>query len=205
MATAVYGSGVAGSFTDPVPFQYTLDAVQKKKNPKFTVNQILGLVKKYIAGNRVVAFEFRKFPGPPSVGPQGFQTMTPIPATIYVRNLGKGQLGIEIERSGFEPQKEQISAADLSVRIVKWLKMAFFERVEFVDSTDFKVVIARRSQIFGIEDAAIPVAPMPQSALKMVEARPTHQPDNTEATNQWLLVLAIVLFAVAAWSFFRSK
>ena len=202
MATAVYGSGLAGSFTDPVPMAYTLDAVQKRSEPTFMVHQILGLVKKYINANRVVAFEFRKFPGPPSVGPEGFQTMTPIPATIYVRSLGNNQLGIEIERSGFEPQKEQIPIADLSTRVVQWLKMAFFERVEFVDSTDYKVVIARRSQIFGIEDAAIPVAPVPQAALKMAEAKPTHRPDNTEATNQWLLVLALVLFAVAAWSFF---
>ena len=189
MATAVYGSG---SFVDPIPFAYSMDAIVKKQAPKYSVGEILTLAKKHFAQGRVLALEFRKYSGPPSLGPEGYREMTPIPATIYVRPLGNS-IGIEIERSGYEVEKNQIKNADLETRLVQWMKQPYFERLEYVDSTDYKVVLARRSQIYG--EFPVPQAPV---AVSGAVAKPA--PESSSPANQWLLILAVILVLVGLYS-----
>ena len=185
---AVYGSG---SFVDPVPFAYSMDAIVKKQAPKYSVGEILTLAKKHFAQGHVLALEFRKYPGPPSLGPEGYREMTPIPATIYVRPLGSS-IGIEIERSGYEVEKKQIKNTDLDTHLVQWLKQPYFERFEYVDSTDYKVVLARRSQIYGIGEYQLP------QPVRSTTKAP--KPEPASPSNQWLLVLAIILVLMGLYS-----
>lgn len=167
-----------------------MDAMVKKQAPKYGVQQILTLAKKHFTQGRVLALEFRKYPGPPSLGPEGFRKMTPIPATIYVRPLGNS-IGIEIERSGYEPEKKQAPRADLETRLIEWMKLPYFERIEYVDSTDYKVVLAKRSQIYGIGEFVISKTPSPVAPF--VAKSPPAPQDTSSAANQWLLILAVIL------------
>lgn len=192
-SAAVYGSG---SFRDPVLFEYSMDAQVKKQATKYTVPSLLALAKKHFAQGRVLALEFRKFPGPPSVGPEGFREMTPIPATIFVRSLGDS-LGIEIERSGYEIEKKQMLISQLEGQLVQWMKQPYFERLEYVDSTDFKVVLARRSQIYGIEEFTLPPEIQPKSEVTKASVG-SH--DSSTPNNQWLLILAVILVMMGLYS-----
>lgn len=181
--------------------QYSMDAVVKREAPTFTVPDILSKVRQHLRGGRVIALEYRKYPGPPSVGPQGFQEMTPIPATIYLRKTADGHIKVETERSGFDTQEETFPYGDLDTRVVQWLKMPYFERVEYVDSTDYKVVIARLRQIYGIQEYQAPPPPVPQVS-KAVVVPPS--PDASASRNQWLLVTAVILFLLGLFTMYRG-
>lgn len=144
--------GASGCLLD-----YTFDAVRKREAAQWTVPEIVDRVHRLLQSGRTVAIEYRKFAGPPSVGPEGRRPVTPIPATVYLRRDGSN-VSLEIERAGYESERHQFAWTELAPRLVAYLQLPYFERVEYVDSTDYKVVVARARQISGLHTFQLPGA-----------------------------------------------
>jgi len=126
--------------------------------PRWSESALLTALSLRVKDGATVFVDLTKFPGPQSYSPvEGFQPMTPIPATVNLWQAPRmeGRIVGIVQRSGFPP--EPIAPVPFAKTMVELWRMAYADRVGYMDSSGYRVVLARVSQIDIVPDS--PVVP----------------------------------------------
>jgi len=150
--------------------------------------------------------DFDKYPGPSSYSPiEGFQPETPIPATLYLWRKANPAAtpsyeGV-VQRSGY-PEEPLGNVTDpASFLSSLWRQHAYLDRVGYMDSTGYKVVVARASQIDLLSAPASSASPSP----RLAEEKEKKENGKDDSLVAGIGIGLVVLLGLAVFAFLRGK
>ena len=135
--------------------QSSLAAGLRSDRATFGLAQLQGHLQVLLEEGRILAFEFRRYPGGPCD--------KSIPATVFLKKVGQRKLRATTIRAGFPCKNKDIS--DFLEASESWMRSHDFERVSYLDMTGYKVQLAVRKQVLfppvRVEEQQSEVRPAP--------------------------------------------
>jgi len=192
----VYSGGSTGDA--PAQRADSVSCVATPPRPRWPERVLLERLTERLNDGATLFVDFDKYPGPSSYSPiEGYQPETPIPATVY---LWRG--GGVIQRSGYPEEPLRDVASPDAFLSGLWRDHAYADRVGYMDSTGFKVVLARASQI---DLPAPPPAAAPAETREPAEEKEEGAERSGDSLAAGIGVGLVVLLGLAAFAHFRRR